>query len=109
MAVDWMRRRGIAFFSVPNGAILGGRNRYAVLNYLKAEGLTNGAPDLVIIDHPPAHPKHHVMVEMKNLDGGLRSDEQRALHDRAWAQKWIVLVPSGFADFVERMKALGWR
>lgn len=46
--VAWCRLNKIPIFSVPNGAVLGGRNKYALLNKLKAEGLEPGVPDLFI-------------------------------------------------------------
>lgn len=46
--VAYCRLNKIRIFAIPNGAVLGGRNKYALLNKLKAEGLENGVPDLFI-------------------------------------------------------------
>lgn len=109
MFVEWLIAMDIGHFACINGAILGGRNKYAVLEYLKAEGMVNGAPDLVIIDRPPADETRHVIIEMKKLKGGVRSPEQRELHDRAWENGWIVIVGNGFMDTKRKMEDLGWR
>lgn len=64
------------FFSVPNGAWLaGGRNRWAVANKLKAEGLTPGVADILYLQ--PRGRYHFLAIEMKSPRGRI-SPEQEA-------------------------------
>jgi hypothetical protein len=68
------------FFSVPNGAWLGGK-QYAMINKLKAEGLTPGIADILYLQ--PRGEYAYLAIEMKSKDrrneknGGL-SNEQSA-------------------------------
>ena len=45
MACKYLKAQGILHFSVPNG----GKRSYMTANYLKAEGLTAGVADLVVL------------------------------------------------------------
>lgn len=66
------------FFSVPNGAFLGGRGS-AQYAKLKKEGFVNGVSDLIYLQ--PRGPYHYLALEMKTearrreRDGGLSPDQ----------------------------------
>ena len=94
LLVDWLRIRRVRFFSVPNGAVLGGRNRFALLAKLRAEGLLTGAPDLVLIDRAPTTGRP-VAVEMKRRVGALLSNDQIRVHTLMRAAGWDVIVGWG--------------
>lgn len=67
------------FFSVPNGAWLGGRRPSNVMEKMKAEGLTPGVSDILYLQ--PRGPYSYLVIEMKRADqrnrknGGLRDDQ----------------------------------
>lgn len=105
--VDWLRLRRVKFFSVPNGAVLGGRNRYALLGRLRAEGLLPGAPDLVLIDRAPTTGRP-VAVEMKRRVGGELSRDQRAVHNAMRAAGWDVVVAWGYESATNQLTELGY-
>lgn len=86
IVVEWLRARGCLVFSVPNGAILGGRNKWALLGKLKKEGLLPGAPDLIVAS-PVA-----IAIEMKRGPNDKPSDEQLEVHDKMRAAGWPVVV-----------------
>jgi hypothetical protein len=96
--VGWLRAKGLFFFAVPNGVSFGGDNtaraRYA--NYLKAEGLSPGVPDLVIVGMPM------VGLEMKRKGPSSVSDKQYEWHDVLVKNGWVVMVAHG-ADEAIRM------
>lgn len=110
--VAWLRMRQIRFFSVPNGAVLGGQNRFALLAKLKSEGLLPGAPDLVLIDPAPIDGKH-VVVEMKRQAGkrggrvGL-SDEQRLVIPWFEAAMWHYVLARGAESGLHQLRKLGY-
>ena len=39
----------IYYFAIPNGALMGGKNKFSVLHSLKSTGLKNGVSDLVLV------------------------------------------------------------
>lgn len=47
LIVKWCRENNIKVFAIPNGFISGGDYKY--INYMKAEGLTPGVPDLIVL------------------------------------------------------------
>ena len=104
--VQWLRFRGVRFFAVPNGAILGGRNRFGQMSRLRTTGMLAGAPDLVLIDLAPATGQP-VAIEMKRTTGGRLSDAQAAVHTAMRDAGWSVVVARGFADAVRQLAALG--
>lgn len=103
-----LRACGIPCFSVPNGAMLGGRNKYAVLGKLKAEGLLPGAPDLVLIPPAPCDGRP-VFVEMKRKAGGRASENQKRVRGILEAHRAHVVLAEGCDDAVDQIAALGYR
>ena len=65
----------IRYYAIPNGTILGGKNKYAQLNKLRAEGYKNGVPDICIFLKTKV-----LYIEMKKQKGGVVSASQ---------QEWI--------------------
>ena len=105
--VAWMRMRGIRHFAVPNGAILGGRNKWGLLNKLKAEGMLPGAPDLVLID-PAPRTGEVVCLELKRRKGGKLSKSQEAVLDQLYEAGWHVIVANGAKEAMQALLALGY-
>lgn len=104
---DWLRIHKIGFFSVPNGAVIGGKNKYALVQKLKNEGLLPGAPDLVLIKPCPIDRKP-VAIEMKRQKGGKYSDAQKTVIADMRKTGWWVLTPSGAAQAIEFLQELGF-
>lgn len=74
------------FYAVPNGAWLGGKKPYAMMNKLKAEGLRRGVADLIYQQPRGSHP--FLAIEMKdarrrNESNGGMTDDQIAYADAA--------------------------
>lgn len=69
--VKWCRENDIKVFAIPNGFISGGDAKY--INYMKAEGLTPGSPDLVVLPGDGLV----IFVEMKKEKGGRLSEAQK--------------------------------
>ncbi len=106
IVVAWLRRAGILFCSVPNGA----RTSWTVAKRLKAEGLVAGAPDLLIFDPPPVNmDRRGVALEMKAPDGAKPSPEQLEWQARLTARGWVALVCYGHADALGELARLGYR
>lgn len=104
---QWLTLRRVRFFSVPNGAVLGGGRRWAQMNHLKQTGLTVGAPDLVLIDRAPTTGRP-VVIEVKRAHGSRLSPAQRDLSivfDRAG---WHHVVAWGFDGGVNQCIRLGY-
>ena len=68
LVVNWMRKnhKNLRIFHIPNG---GGRSLVTAAR-LKLEGVSRGVPDLFI-------PALKLWIEMKDLDGGVVSEEQK--------------------------------
>ena len=105
---EWMWAHKIRYFSVPNGARLSNRlNRYAHIYRLKREGLTPGAPDLVLVDLAPSDSRP-VAIELKRRSGGSLSVMQRAMRDIAIGAGWHHILAYGAQDAVEQLMRLGF-
>lgn len=74
--VKYLSQLKIKYFAVPNGFVRGSQDRVEnarYINYLKAEGLKNGAPDLVIL---PGRGKV-VFLELKTNQGRPSEHQQK--------------------------------
>jgi hypothetical protein len=105
MLVQILRWQRIGCFSVPNGAILGGKNRFALLRKLQKEGFLGGAPDLVLMDRTPDG--RPVAIEMKRQEGGVSSDAQKSVHAEMRARGWVVIVAKGAEDALRQLHEVG--
>lgn len=103
--VEWLRMRGVGVFSVPNGGIIGGRNKWGLLTKMKAEGMLPGAPDLVLMKLSTAG--RPVAVEMKSQWGRLSTD-QLVVHREMEKGGWVVVVGHGADDAITQLEALGF-
>jgi hypothetical protein len=103
----WLRKAGIFFCAIPNG---GFRNRFEA-GRMKAEGVTAGAPDILIFDAPPCDPTYFVGValEMKREKGGVVSDAQRAFMKELDHRGWLSIVANGANDAFEKLTNFGYR
>ena len=66
--VDWFKLQYPQYknciMAIPNGQMLGGRNKFALMKRLKREGFKNGVSDLLIA--VPKNGKYGLWVEMKD-------------------------------------------
>ena len=97
--VRWMESKGFFFFSVPNEAASSAKKT----NQLKKMGLSPGAPDLVIVTRPPARKACVVCIELKRAKGGRVSTVQKAWHNPAEANGFIVYVCYGAKDAIPKL------
>jgi len=105
IVVSALRRGGVGVFAVPNGAYLG-RFRHAAIRRLRAEGLTPGAPDL-ILESLTGAPGRPVCVEMKRRVGYHPSPEQIAMRARLEASGWVYVLGRGWVDALTQLVDLG--
>lgn len=103
----WLRKAGIFFCAIPNG---GKRNRFEA-GRMKAEGVTAGAPDILIFDAPPCDPTIYVGValEMKSQKGGTVSDKQRAFLAELDRRGWLCIVANGAEEAFAKLTNFGYR
>ena len=82
-----------ALFAVPNAAILRGdqTQRAIAMNYMKAEGLRTGAPDLILAAARQGY--HSLMIEMKRGKDGRVSPDQHEFHHYLRNAGYWVEVP----------------
>ena len=64
--VKWFKTEypTVQIWHIPSGAILGGRNKFGLINTLKSMGWVNGIPDLFI-------PEWKIWIEFKSPKGKL--------------------------------------
>lgn len=101
---QWMRARRIDFFAVPNSA----RRNPRQAAWLKAEGMTAGVPDIIVITPPPKHPDKHLAIEVKRSSGGVVAPSQKEMHAKMTNQNWLVMVSKGYTHCVEILESLGY-
>ena len=65
--------------SIPNGQMVGGRNKFALINKYKAEGLTPGVSDLFLC--VPNNGYNGLWLEMKDRGEGVKS---LSPHQKMW-------------------------
>lgn len=104
----WLLARDIPHFAIPNGAILGGHNRYAQLARLRAEGFAPGAPDLILLPPVPKAPHLRCAIELKRTKGGQLSPAQRGVHPVMRKCDWVVIVARGWKHAAEELEGLGY-
>lgn len=90
---SWLRRHGVWFFAVPNGAKMGAREAAK----MKKEGLEPGVPDLIILDSGKK-----LAIEMKARNGKGASKNQRRWLAHLETQGFDVIVCHGAE------KAIAW-
>lgn len=96
--VKFCRDNKITIFSVPNGFISGGDAKY--INYMKAEGMTTGAPDLIIL---PGNGLS-IFMEMKKEKGGVLSDAQKKFRDFLLGNGYCYCLAKGADMAIEFIK-----
>lgn len=97
MFVEYVKLRGFPIAAVPNGFHISGSNKQKTVqavNKLRAEGMSNGFPDL-IIPYPTKH-FHGLFIEMKRADGGTVSDEQKQWLDLLNNLGYLAVACHGF-------------
>ena len=107
VVVRQLRDLGLLLCSIPNG----GRRGRVMGAKLVREGMSKGAPDLLIFDAPPAHPgKVGTALEMKR-EGATKSTvrpEQRRWLAHLEERGWHTLVGYGAKDALKKLKDAGY-
>ena len=87
--INWFRGRfpGVLIFHIPNGEY----RHISVGKRLKAEGVVAGIPDLFV-------PEWRLWIEMKTVDGGTLSIEQKKIHNYLEKIGHTVIVGNGATD-----------
>ena len=127
IVAKWLRAKygPYACMAVPNGAFMGGGSKAArQMAKLKSEGLTKGAPDVVVTkmaqvgewltadDGKEFRATSPIVIEMKKPEerdkpnGGL-SDDQIAMHLQMRRDGWIVIVAYSSDEAIKALEALG--
>ena len=94
---SWQHPELGLLFHIPNG---GSRNK-AEAGRFKAEGVKAGVPDLLL---PVARGGYHgLFIELKRLDGGRVSPEQKAWMDKLKEQGYQAVVCRGWEEASEAL------
>lgn len=96
---NYLALHGKLFFSVPNGFIAGGKNKFGALAKLTKEGYKKGVPDIFICEPIGKYPG--LFIEMKRAKGGTLSDVQKLWTEELKARGYCVHVCHGFDDAKE--------
>lgn len=94
LVIEWFRRQYPKYrlISIPNGQMIGGRNKFALLAKYKAEGMTNGVSDLFLCVSRRGY--YGLWVEMKDRGKGEKSlSEDQAswlsdMHEQGYRAEW---------------------
>ncbi len=97
MFIKWFRAqyKGVLIFAIPNAAVRSPQ----LANYLKAEGMVSGIPDLCI-------PLWNTWIEFKRQKGGKVSPEQAEIHKTLQDQGQTVFVAYGCDDAIKKIKEI---
>ena len=95
--VKWFRMQypRVRIFAVPNAAM----RSVELASYLRAEGMTPGVPDLIVIEWK-------LLIEMKRIKGSVISDEQHGWREYAHRIGWNHIYGYGFDDARQKVLAL---
>jgi len=113
---EWLRAKGIFFFSVPNEAALRSASkdrakRFHLVNKLKHMGLTPGAPDLVIVlpgSCTMAGIKQSVcFLEMKRDSSCKLTHNQECVQLALANRGHLYLIGYGATDAIQKLEQLG--
>lgn len=97
--IDRLRWHGCLVMAVPNE----GRRSLANGRRMKANGLTAGAPDLLVY-----RAGRHALLEVKAGKGRV-SDAQSEMHARLAAQGWPVHVVRSQDEAMDALRSEGWQ
>lgn len=87
--------------AIPNGAMLGGKNKYALMTMLKKTGLKVGTPDLFLA--MPNGSAGGLWIEMKT-PSGVVSDNQEIMQKQLWEAGYSVEVARSVDEFISIVK-----
>src|SRR5690606_12942447 len=93
--IQWMQKRGLTFFAVPNSEVRGASEKERARRGARntAQGVRAGIPDIIITSPVPGRPGVRcVGLELKREKGGRVSDAQKRWHARLAADGWVVRV-----------------
>ena len=101
--VKWCRMKKIAVISVPNGFFSHTKDKkfYGQITKLKAEGMSKGFPDLVVMLKGKV-----IFIEMKNITGGKTSQEQKDWIGTLIGLDHIAVVCNGCDEAINVVEAI---
>ena len=97
--VAYLRAKNIPVIASLNGVVVGGQNRFAAINSLKAQGMEPGCPDLFI--PVPRNGYHGMFIELKRVKGSVTSDEQLVMIGRLCGLGYHVVVAKGSQQAID--------
>ena len=92
--VQYCKKNNIKYFAVPNGFITNLGVQY--INYMRAEGLVNGSPDLVIL----LGNGKVLFLEMKRQKGGVLSEHQKRWQKYFKENNYNYFVAKGYDEAI---------
>ena len=98
--VDWFKLQypNKIIAAIPNGAQLGGKNKFAQMNMLKRTGLCLGIPDLIIPE--PTEKYHGLWIETKTPKG-VCNPNQKIMIPKLMALGHLVVICRSLGEFQE--------
>ena len=92
--ISWFRLQHPKYriINIPNGLMIGGRNKFALIKKYKAEGMTNGVSDLLLCVARKGY--HGLWIEMKDKGkkaSSLSPDQiywQSDMRDAGYKAEW---------------------
>ena len=97
--VQYCRLKSIPVIASMNGAQIGGTNKFAAINSLKSQGMSNGCPDLFI--PVPKNGYHGMFCKIKRSKGGVISADQLAWHQILDDNGYRIVVAYGSQQAID--------
>lgn len=96
---EYLTIKHIFHFSVPNGVLLGGKNKFALMAMLKREGFFSGATDLIVLTKIKP-----LFCEIKT-SVGKQSDNQKEFQRQIEALGYTYLIWRSIDDCIKYFPA----
>lgn len=104
IVASYLDAKGLFWLHVPNEGIRSRRTG----SRLKKEGMKAGAPDIIILESPPAQPfARGIMIEMKRVKGSTVTQNQMTFLNRAYTNGWLTCIAYGADEAIRYLHSLG--
>lgn len=101
---NYLKANNILFTATQNGAILGGKNRFAQMAKLKKTGLMPGMCDLIVFAHNKSNSHEIILIEMKRQKKSFLSDIQKETINKFIKNGYVIIVAFGAEDAIIKFK-----